>query len=51
MREFWDKVLYFREHIDELPPPKLKKTRKKKQVEPLPCEIEAHPEEDFFHED
>jgi len=40
MREFWDKVLYFREHLDELPPPKLKKTRKKKQVEPLPCEIE-----------
>jgi putative phage-type endonuclease len=30
MREFWDKVLYFREHLDELPKPKLKKTRKKK---------------------
>jgi hypothetical protein len=29
----------------------LKKTRKKKQVEPLPCEIEPHPEEDVFHED
>ena len=51
MREFWDKVLYFREHLDELPQPKLKKTRKKKQIEPLPCEIEPNPEEDVFHED
>ena len=29
MKEFWDKVLYFREHKDELPAPKLKKTRRK----------------------
>jgi putative phage-type endonuclease len=51
MREFWDKVLYFREHIDELPPPKLKKTRKKKEPEPVSCEIEALPEEDFYNDD
>ena len=52
MKEFWDKVLYFREHIDELPAPKLKKTRKKKQpTEPPPCEIEPNPDEDFFNED
>ena len=51
MREFWEKVLYFREHLDELPVPKLKKTRKKKEVEPLICEIEPNPEEDYFHED
>ena len=51
MREFWDKVLYFREHIDELPKPKLKKTRKKKEPEPVVCEIEALPEEDFYDDD
>lgn len=52
MKEFWDKVLYFREHKDELPAPKLKKTRKKKQpTEPPPCEIEPNPDEDFFNED
>ena len=52
MKEFWDKVLYFREHKDELPAPKLKKTRKKKQpTEPPLCEIEPNPDEDFFNED
>ena len=51
MREFWDKVLYFREHIDELPPPKLKKTRKKKEPAPVVCEIEALPGEDFYDDD
>jgi hypothetical protein len=51
MREFWDKVLYFREHKDELPKPKLKKTRKKKEPEPVVCEIEPLPEEDFYDDD
>ena len=51
MRDFWDKVLYFREHIDELPKPKLKKTRKKKEVEPLVCEIVPNTDEDEFYED
>jgi hypothetical protein len=30
--EFWEKVLYFREHLDELPPPKVKKTLVKKEL-------------------
>ena len=51
MKEFWDKVLYYREHLDELPKPKEKKTRKKKELEPAVCEIEAFPEEDFYHDD
>src|SRR6056300_1047388 len=48
MRDFWDKVLYYREHLDELPPPKLKKTRKKKEPEPVICQIEPLPEEDPY---
>ena len=51
MDEFWKKVLYFREHLDELPKPKEKKTRKKKELPPAVCEIEALPEEDFYHDD
>ena len=51
MREFWDKVLYFREHLDELPKPKEKKTRKKKEPEPVVCEIEVLPDEDDYIED
>jgi len=51
MKEFWEKVLYFREHIDELPKPKLKKTRKKKELEPTVCEIEPLPEEDPYNDD
>jgi hypothetical protein len=41
MREFWDKVLYYREHIDELPvpKPKEKRPRKKKEEKPVVCEI------------
>lgn len=52
MREFWDKVLYFREHIDELPAPKLKKTRKKKEPKPeeIVCEVAPLPEEDPYIE-
>jgi hypothetical protein len=51
MKEFWEKVLYFREHLDELPPPKLKKTRIKKEVEPPKCEILALSDEDDYYED
>ena len=51
MDEFWKRVLYFREHLDELPKPKEKKTRVKKEVPPAVCEIEALPEEDFYHDD
>jgi putative phage-type endonuclease len=48
MKEFWDKVLYFREHLDELPKPKEKKTRKKKEPEPVVCLVEPIPEEDPY---
>jgi hypothetical protein len=51
MREFWDKVVYFREHLDELPPPRVKKTRVKKELPPVVCEIEVLPEEDFYRDD
>jgi hypothetical protein len=51
MKEFWEKVLYFREHLDELPPPKLKKTRKKKEPEPVICEVELLPDEDYYNDD
>jgi hypothetical protein len=50
MDEFWKKVLYFREHIDELPQPKPKRTRKKKEVEPIKCEIQTLSDEDDYHE-
>ena len=51
MREFWDKVLYFREHKDELPQPKLKKTRKKKEPEPAVCEVSALSDEDPYEDE
>jgi putative phage-type endonuclease len=51
MKQFWEKVLYFREHLDELPPPKVKKTRVKKELPPAVCEIEVLPEEDFYNDD
>ena len=51
MRESWDKVVYFREHLDELPKPKLKKTRKKKEPEPVVCEVEVIPDEDPYDDD
>ena len=51
MKEFWDKVLYYREHLDELPKPKEKKTRKKKEVPPPKCEVAELSEEDTYHED
>ena len=48
MRAFWEKVLYFREHIDELPKPKEKKTRKKKEVPPPVCEIMEMSEDEYL---
>jgi len=51
MKEFWDKVLYYREHLDELPKPKEKTTRKKKEVEPPKCEIQPISDEDVYNED
>ena len=53
MKEFWDRVLYFREHLDECPKEKekVKRPRKKKEPEQITCEIEPNPEEDFYHDD
>jgi putative phage-type endonuclease len=53
MKEFWDRVLYFREHLDECPKEKekVKRPRKKKELPPPVCEIEPNPEEDFYHDD
>jgi putative phage-type endonuclease len=53
MREFWDRVLYYREHIDEIPMPKekVKRPRKKKELPPAVCEIQALSDEDEFIED
>ena len=51
MKEFWDKVLYYREHLDELPKPKEKKTRKKKELPPVVCEVEIIPDEDYYNDD
>jgi len=50
MDAFWKRVLYFREHLDECPKEKekVKRPRKKKEPEPVVCEIEALPEEDFI---
>ena len=47
MKEFWDKVVYYREHIDELPKPKERKKREKKQSEPQVCEIISDKEDDY----
>ena len=48
MREFWDKVLYFREHPDELPKPKPKQTRKKREQKPAECELVEMSEDDYL---
>jgi hypothetical protein len=48
MREFWDKVLYYREHLDELPKPKEKKPRKKKEEKPVQCEIIEMSDDDYL---
>jgi putative phage-type endonuclease len=50
MREFWDKVLYYREHIDELPVTKTKekRPRKKKDEKPVVCEIVEMSEDEYL---
>ena len=45
MEEFWQKVLYHREHGIEVPEPKVRKPRKKKVI---PCEIEVDPEDTYM---
>jgi putative phage-type endonuclease len=53
MDAFWQRVIYFREHLDEIPMPKekVKRPRKKKEPEPIVCEIQALSDEDEFIED
>jgi hypothetical protein len=53
MDEFWKKVLYYREHLDECPKEKekVKRPRKKKELPPPVCEVEMLPEEDEYYED
>jgi hypothetical protein len=46
MREFWDKVLYFREHIDELPKPKERKKRIIKEKVYI-CEVASDPDDKY----
>jgi putative phage-type endonuclease len=50
MRIFWDRVLYFREHIDELPQPKIVKKRTRKEKPPPVCEFETISDEDEYVE-
>lgn len=53
MDTFWKRVLYYREHLDECPKEKekVKRPRKKKELEPITCEVEPLPEEDFYNDD
>ncbi len=53
MDAFWKRVLYFREHLDECPKEKekVKRPRKKKELPPPVCEIQALSDEDEFIED
>ena len=53
MKEFWDRVLYFREHLDEIPMPKekVKRPRKIKELPPPVCEVQALSDEDEYVED
>ena len=48
MRDFWDKVVYHREHGIEDPPPK--KTRKKKEIIRPECPIVTDSDEDYYDE-
>jgi hypothetical protein len=43
MDAFWKRVLYFREHLDEVPMPKekVKRPRKTKELPPPVCEVQA----------
>jgi putative phage-type endonuclease len=54
MDTFWKRVLYFREHPDEIPMPKekVKRPRKAKELPPPPvCEIQPISDEDMYVED
>jgi hypothetical protein len=51
MDEFWKKVLYFREHLDELPKPKEKVKRKKKEPAPVVYEFETLTDEEYYEDD
>jgi hypothetical protein len=46
MRAFWDKVLYYREHIDELPKPKEKKKRVLKE-KVYTCEVVTDTDDNY----
>ena len=48
MRDFWDKVVYHREHGIEDPPPK--KIRKKKEIIRPECPIVTDSDEDYYDE-
>ena len=48
MRDFWDKVVYHREHGIDDPPQK--KTRKRKELIRPECYIETDPEDDYYDE-
>ena len=53
MDEFWKKVLYYREHLDECPKEKekVKRPRKIKELPPPVCEVQHLSDEDEYHED
>ena len=53
MDEFWKRVLYFREHLDEIPMPKekVKRPRKIKELPPPVCEVQPISDEDVYVED
>jgi putative phage-type endonuclease len=53
MDAFWKRVLYFREHLDEIPMPKekVKRPRKAKELPPPACEIQPISDEDVYNED
>jgi putative phage-type endonuclease len=51
MKQFWEKVLYYREHLDELPKPEREEDPQEERVPPPVCEIEPDPNEDFYHDD
>ena len=53
MDAFWKRVLYFREHLDEIPMPKekVKRSRKIKELPPPVCEVQAISDEDVYIED
>jgi hypothetical protein len=53
MKEFWDKVLWHREHGIEVPEKKTRKPRERKQevIEPQECEIEICSEDENYLSD